>query len=219
MENTSNQLTKKNQEYIHIASNHLLKNGKSDSEVKEAIDSILPTILENQKKGLTARQLFGAPTAWADGLSVQAEQAAANPPENDNPWLMWLDASLFILGIMGLMMGLLSFTETRSQAYGLTSLLLLSLATGGMMYAMYHFIYRHLRKPRSQRPGGFKTWGILALVMFGLFFIFSLSTLLPAALNPILPNWLYVLMGLAGFAARYLLKKRFNVKSAITSKD
>ncbi|MGT2667571.1 DUF1129 domain-containing protein [Streptococcus rifensis] len=213
------QLTKKNQEYIHIATNQLLKNGKTDAEVKEALESILPTIVENQKKGLTARQLYGAPTVWADGLTAQAEYEAANPAENDNPWLMWLDASLFILGIMGIMMGLLSLTQSDNQAYGLTSLILLSIATGGMMYAMYYYVYRHLRKPKDQRPGGLKTWGTLALVMFGLFFVFSLSTLLPTALNPIMPTWFNVFIGLAGFGVRYLLKKRYNIKSAITSKD
>ncbi|WP_303972547.1 DUF1129 domain-containing protein [Streptococcus merionis] len=220
MEHTDlSQLTKKNQEYIHIATSQLLKNGKSDLEVKEALESILPTILENQKKGLTARQLFGAPTVWADSLTAKAEYEAANPPENDNPWLMWLDASLFILGIMGLMVGILGFSETRNQAYGFTSLILLSAATGGMMYAMYFYIYRHLGKPKSERPHGLKTWLTLALVMFGLFFIFSLSTLLPAVVNPIVPNWFNLLIGAAGFAARYFLKKRYNVKSAITSRS
>ncbi len=221
MDNTTltPQLTKKNQEYIHIATNQLLKNGKTEAEVKEALETILPTIIENQKKGLTARQLFGAPAVWADGLTAQAEYAAANPPENDNPWLMWLDATFFVMGIMSLMMGILSFSSARNQTYGFTSLILLSAVTGGMMYAMYYLVYRHMRKPRSQRPGGLKTWGTLALVMLGLFFIFGLSTLLPKALNPVLPNWLYILIGLAGFAARYLLKKRYNVKSPITSKD
>lgn len=45
-----NGLTKKNQEFIHIATNQLIKDGKSDSEIKELLEEILPTIIENQKK-------------------------------------------------------------------------------------------------------------------------------------------------------------------------
>ncbi|MGT2755921.1 DUF1129 domain-containing protein [Streptococcus ovuberis] len=213
------QLTKKNQEFIHIATNHLIKNGKSDSEIKETLSTILPTIMENQSKGITARQLFGAPTAWVDNLIIQAQEAAANPPQNENPWLMWLDASLFILGIMAVMMGILSFSRNQAQTYGVTSLFVLSAATGAMMYAMYHLVYRHLRKPRSERPSGLKTWLILALIMFGVFLIFGLSAFLPASLNPILPGWANLLIGAIGFGGKYLLKQKYNVKSPITSRD
>lgn len=47
-----NQLTKKNQEFIHIATNQLIRDGKSDEEIKAILADVLPTIVENQKKGL-----------------------------------------------------------------------------------------------------------------------------------------------------------------------
>lgn len=47
-------LTKKNQEFIHIATNQLIQDGKSDDEIKTILEEVLPTIVENQKKGLTA---------------------------------------------------------------------------------------------------------------------------------------------------------------------
>lgn len=52
-------LTKKNQKFIHIATNQLIQDGKSDDEIKAILEEVLPTIVENQKKGLTARALFG----------------------------------------------------------------------------------------------------------------------------------------------------------------
>ncbi|MFZ2570619.1 MAG: DUF1129 family protein, partial [Streptococcus suis] len=54
------ELTRKNQEFIHTATNQLIKDGKSDSEIKELLEEILPTIIENQKNGITARNLYGA---------------------------------------------------------------------------------------------------------------------------------------------------------------
>ena len=46
-------LTKKNQEFIHIATNQLIKDGKSDQEIKDILGDIIPELIENQKKGIT----------------------------------------------------------------------------------------------------------------------------------------------------------------------
>lgn len=43
-------LTKKNQEFIHIATNQLIKDGKSDQEIKDILGNVIPELLENQKK-------------------------------------------------------------------------------------------------------------------------------------------------------------------------
>ena len=51
-------LSKKNKEFIHIATNQLLQDGKSDQEIQTILEGILPEILENQTKGITA-QLLG----------------------------------------------------------------------------------------------------------------------------------------------------------------
>ena len=52
-------LTKKNQEFIHIATNQLIKDGKSDQEIKDILGNVIPELIENQKKGITGRGLFG----------------------------------------------------------------------------------------------------------------------------------------------------------------
>ena len=46
-------LTKKNQEFIHIATNQLIKDGKSDQEIKDILGNVIPELIENQKKGIT----------------------------------------------------------------------------------------------------------------------------------------------------------------------
>ena len=45
-------LTKKNQEFIHIATNQLIEDGKSDEEIQAILEEVLPTIIENQQFGL-----------------------------------------------------------------------------------------------------------------------------------------------------------------------
>ena len=62
-------LTKKNQEFIHIATNQLIKDGKSDQEIKDILGNVIPELIENQKKGITGRGLLGAPTVGAASFS------------------------------------------------------------------------------------------------------------------------------------------------------
>ena len=57
-------LTKKNQEFVHIATQQFIKDGKTDAEIKTIFEEVIPQILEEQAKGTTARSLYGAPTHW-----------------------------------------------------------------------------------------------------------------------------------------------------------
>lgn len=71
-------LSKKNQEFVRIATHQLIKDGKTDEEIKALLEEIIPTILENQAKGITARGLYGAPTVWAANFS-EAKQKKLRP--------------------------------------------------------------------------------------------------------------------------------------------
>ena len=57
-------LTKKNQEFVHIATQQFIKDGKTDAEIKAIFEEVIPQIIEEQSKGTTARSLYGAPTHW-----------------------------------------------------------------------------------------------------------------------------------------------------------
>lgn len=214
-----NNLTKKNQEFVHIATNQLIKNGKTDDEIKEILSDIIPTILENQNKGIPARQLYGAPTVWANQITHEESKHIDKSEENDNPWLMWLDTSLFVFGIMGVVTGLLSFGSVKSQTYGIISHIVLSATVGGMMYAMYYYIYQHMNKPKNERPSLIKSIATLALVMLGIFLVFGLTAFIPSKINPVLPALVTLIISLIAFGGKYLLKKRYNIKSAVVSKS
>ena len=58
------ELTKKNQEFIHIATQQFLKDGKTDAEIKAILEEVIPHILEEQPKGVTARSIYGEPNAF-----------------------------------------------------------------------------------------------------------------------------------------------------------
>ena len=124
-------LTKKNQEFIHIATNQLIKDGKSDQEIKDILSDVIPELIKNQKKGITGRGFLGAPTVWAASFSPEKHQQAVSGkpskeiPETDKtPWKMWLDTSLFLLSIVAIMNAIFGFSGTQTS-YGLTTLHLL----------------------------------------------------------------------------------------------
>ena len=209
-------LSKKNKEFIHIATNQLLQDGKSDQEIQTILEGILPEILENQTKGITARGLYGAPTTWASSLTAKERYDAEHPKENDDPKWMMLDSVLFIFGFFTVLTSIVNLASSQPSVYGMTTLVFGSLVGGLAFYALYHFIYRFYgpNTERSQRPHLIKS----ILIMVGAIALWTLSivgsSLLPDFLNPHFSNIVVAIIGGITLALRFYLKKRFNIKSA-----
>lgn len=212
-------LTHKNQEFINLATKQLIQDGKSDAEIKAILEDTLPNIIEHQKKGIPARTFLGAPTIWARQFTKSAEddKLALQESKNTNPWLMWMDASLFWFGFLGLITGVLVLTGNQTQSYGLLTLIVVGLGGGGFLYATYHYIYRHMGKDKEKRPSFWKNMGILCLIMIGWLALFSVTAFLPAIINPQLPPFLLIVLGATAFASRYYLKKKYNILSAMSA--
>lgn len=211
-------LTKKNQEFIHIATNQLIQDGKTDAEIKTILQDVIPSILEAQKKGIPARTLLGAPTVWASAFTPKEGQDDKKTQEekNTNPWLMWLDTSLLFLAVVTLLQAIMTFFNSKANISGITSILALSFAGGGAMYASYLMIYRHMGKEKSQRPRWYKVFGILTLVMLAWILVYTAASLLPSYLNPQLPALVMLIIAAASFGLRYYLQKKYNILNAMT---
>ncbi|HFR4576160.1 TPA: DUF1129 domain-containing protein [Streptococcus suis] len=207
-------LTKKNQEFIHIATNQLIKDGKSDQEIKSLLEEILPTIIEHQKSGTTARNLFGPPSEWAASKSAAPSQEKQETVEyNENPWLMWLDSSLFMLAIIAGINGLMNLFNQGAQ-YGLVTLLVIGFGVGAGMYFMYHFVYREQAKT-GKRPNLLKAILFLGVATLAWSAVFFLASLIPSSINPALPPLATLLLAAAAFGLRYWLKRKYNIRNAM----
>ena len=135
-------LTKKNQEFVHIATQQFIKDGKTDAEIKAIFEEVIPQILEEQAKGTTARSLYGAPTHWAHSFTVKEQYEKEHPKENDDPKLMIMDSALFITSLFALVSALTTFfSADQAFGYGLVTLLLVGLVGGFAFYLMYYFVY------------------------------------------------------------------------------
>lgn len=213
------ELTKKNQEFITIARHQLEADGKTEQEIKDIFDEVLPIILENQKKGNTARHLLGTPSAWAKSFSDTAiESGSVTSDTNKNPWLMWLDSSLLLLGFFGLLYGIVGLTNKNYRAsYGILTTVIIAFTGGAVLYALYYFVYQHAGKPKGERPNLWKSLAYMAVFTLLWIGIVGLTALIPKQLNPILPGLVTLAIGGASFGLRYYLKKQYNIQSALAT--
>ncbi|MGT2846614.1 DUF1129 domain-containing protein [Streptococcus massiliensis] len=208
------QLTNKNQEFVRIATNQLIKDGKTDQEIQTYLEEIFPEMIENQHKGITARTLYGSPTSWAQSKS-ETTTIAKEKEENTSPSLMIMDSALFILGIVAAFTGIVNSFSTTGSSYGLVTLLAMGLVGGLAFYAMYHYVYRFYEPGETKRPSFVKSFLIIGGVTLLWVASISLTALLPRTINPLLPGYVILIVGVLVLALRFYLKKRFNIRSAM----
>ena len=132
---------------------------------------------------------------------------------------MWLDNTLLILGIFGLMLGVMGvFTKGQAQPYGLLNPFLMAMLAGWVFYLMYKYMYQYERPgaDKSKRP---KMWKII-LILVGAFLVWivtiSLSAMLQPPLNPQVDPLIEIVIGAVALAAKYYLKKKYNIISSLS---
>lgn len=209
-------LTKKNQQYIRTVQKLLEQAGKSPEEIKAMLETILPDIVEKQERGFTARALYGTPTQWVrsqlEGPNPQAEEQAET---NDNPWLMWLENSLFLLAFVGLGIGLVNSFVPESASYGLLTLIAITLGGGSVFYALYYFIYRYYEPSfEGTRPNARRGVLMVGLVILAWIGIITLTESTLAAFNPPLSGPILMTLGALAFGLRWWLMRTYNIKNA-----
>lgn len=208
-------LTKRNQQYIFDLKKSLEAANLSEEEKTIALHEILPILVSEQKGGKTARQLFGT-------VSERTEAIISKPAENkeSSPFLMWLDNSLLVLGLFGLMLGAMGIlTKGQTQSYGLLTIFLMAMSAGWVFYLMYKYMYRYERPDvdKSKRP---KMWKII-LILVGAFFVWiaiiSVSVMIPNPYNPQVDPVIQLIIGAAALGIKYYLKKKYNIISSLAA--
>ncbi|MBS7577086.1 MULTISPECIES: DUF1129 domain-containing protein [unclassified Enterococcus] len=212
------ELTNKNSAYIFDLKKRLRELGKSEAEIQIVLEELLPEIVANQKNGLTARKLYGTVTEYTmqfEGTIGQTE----NKAENTTPWLMWLDNSLLLLGVLALMNGILGLVSKAGEnaSYGVLTLFVMAAAGGLVFYLMYHYFYR-TDAANKDRKGWLKGIGIMVLAILVWVLLFSVTALLPATINPNLTAIPAIVIGAAALAVKWYLKRKYNIANAMVQK-
>ncbi|KRN98972.1 DUF1129 domain-containing protein [Companilactobacillus kimchiensis] len=199
-------LSNKNAEYIFKLNKYLLDNGFKEDEAKEAIDKMLPEIVDNQIKGIPANQLYGPVTQRAQDIVHPVKKAKKTPF-----WASWLDTSLLFFALFGALYGIVALTSKTkdpNNQTGIITLLVLSAMWGGLLT----WFNNQMKKPKDQRPG----WGItIAYLVVGLVFMFVFlagMTLVPTVINPALNAIGYFIAAVIAFGIRFAFRQITGIK-------
>lgn len=211
-----NQLTKRNEQYIFDLKKSLAAANLSEELQAIALNDILPALVEGQKTGKTARQLFGT-----IGERTELILTAPAPDKENTKYEMWLDNSLlifvFLAALMAGVMPLLTKSANVSQQQGLLSIIVGAISGGYAFYLIYKYIYKYDRPGADQtgRPGGVKSIFLMVGIMLVWMFIFMLSAFIPEVINPVFDPMINIILGVAAFGLRYFLKKKYNIRGSI----
>ncbi|MGX7327961.1 DUF1129 domain-containing protein [Enterococcus bulliens] len=208
-------LTKRNEQYIFDLKKSMQAANLSEEEQTKVLHEMLPVIVKEQKSGITARQLFGT-------VSERMEQLLIVPPEkpNTSPLMMWVDNTLLIFGLFGIVTGLMSlFTKPeQNQSFSFITLLVTAAVGGWVFYLSYKYIYQYEQPgaDRSKRPKLWKTVLVLMASFFVWFALLSATQLLPAPLNFTLNPIITIVIGVLALLGRYYLKKKYNIVGSLS---
>jgi uncharacterized membrane-anchored protein len=196
------QLTKKNDQFIFDLNKALEGSDISEEKKVLAMNDMLTKLIEGQKTGVTAKQLYGTPTDAIETIVNTPEPM----PEMSFGKIM-LDNFLMLFTFLTVITSLLAlFSKTGTgSTQGIVSLILGGISGAFSFYLIYRYIYVYDEPgaDRSKRPGAFKTGGIMAV------------SFLPSAINPVLDPVLTLALGAASFGLRYWLKKKYKLQGTM----
>ncbi|BDZ32048.1 DUF1129 domain-containing protein [Lactiplantibacillus sp. WILCCON 0030] len=209
------ELTKRNDEYMRQMRKSLNETALSGEKKKAALDEMMATLLAEQHKGTTARQLYGTVQERTQAI-ISGPKKTPREQAKANYWVTSLDNGLMLFMIFCLMYGVMGFISKASQesqgANGITAILLTSVVGGLGVAKLFEYLAPDKNKPKV--PMWRKIlWSILAVMVWML--IFTTAAMLPKALNPALPAAVYLVIAALVFFARMWLKRKFNITTSL----
>lgn len=206
-------LTKRNQQFLVDLERHLSPI-REESEREVLYNEVSQNLLDGQSSGQTARQLYGTPTEMIETLNkieIEKAEEEAKGPE----WLNYMDGALLLGSIFVFITGISMMNpKNNSVEMGIITVFVNYLAAYIASYAIVKYL------PNPDAPKGEKGYGkyifssILGMLSWYLLITIS-QTILPVSINPTLSYEYYVIIGIATFALRYYLRRKFKITKSI----
>jgi uncharacterized membrane-anchored protein len=212
----ASELTKRNDEYMRQMRKALNATDLTGDKKKAALDEMMTTLLAEQHKGTTARQLYGTVQERVQAIIEGPKKDPAQQAQA-NYWVTALDNGLMLFMIFCLMYGAIGFfgkdgTNGSAGANGITAILVTSIV-GGLGVAKL-FQYLQPAKGKKKVPMWRKIfWSVLAVIVWMM--IFTMTAALPKGMNPSLPAIVYLVIAAIVFGIRLWLKRRFNIANSM----
>lgn len=216
-------LTRKNEEFIYQLNKQLDAKGTKADKKDEFIQNTIEKLQAGQKKGQTAKALFGTPTGYAEEL-LNPKKETGPAQQTSNFGLLALDNGMMFFAIFSFMFGLISFINPGSLSQnghygssGLTAILIIAIA-GGLLFGYIAKLMSPYKDKKTGKLVQRNIWariGMMILAFAVWIGIYTLTAFLPNSINPQTNKWVYIILGIVVFGADLYLRTRFNIVNNI----
>ena len=126
------ELTNKNEQYIYQLERALKEAGFDEAQIEKELSVMLPEIVEKQKAGVTARQLFGTVTERVQSIVAGPTK---DPDAKSPDWQIAVDGGLLVGGLFALVTGVMLMLNPSAdtQPMGLFTLHTSTLLQGHLL--------------------------------------------------------------------------------------
>ena len=207
-------LTNKNKDYM-IKLNRALEGETSVSERTVLFNQLLPEVIEQQAKGVTARQLYGTVAEKLETLSYDQlviEEEKSNEPSAN--WKLFLDSALMLGGLFSVVQGLSGMFDKSSPqggSLGIISLILNFILGGFVGLLMTKFA------PKKGEKKGFGKYMLVSTIsmLFWVVVMMGAIILIPPEVNVPIAAPVILAIGTSSLAGKYVLKRLLNTKGTL----
>ena len=206
------ELTNKNEQYIYQLERDLKAAGFDEAQIEKELSVMLPEIVEKQKAGVTARQLFGT-------VTERVQSIVAGPVKDPNAkspdWQIAVDGGLMVGGFFALIAGITLFLNPeQSEAMGVISLIM-NFIVGGLALLALSKVTPDINQPKGKR-GYIRYLVVSSLVMLAwLVLVMGTQLLIPTSINYVFPAVVYLFIGSGALVLKWYLKKTLDIRGGI----
>ena len=191
----------------------LIEKNMSETKKEDIFNEMLKKLVERQKTGETARQLYGTVTECANQLIDQPEKIQTGPSEN---WKIALDGGLMIGGLFSLitgLSGLFNNVEETASSLGIITTLL-NFIVGGLVIL---WISKNMPDRKKPKKGGMFRYILVSTIgMLSLMVVMTGSMIvIPAAVNVPINAIGNIVVGVLAFVAKYFAKRKLNIRGGL----
>lgn len=203
------QLTNKNQNYMFQLNSQLEALDYDETKKAYVFNNMYGEIIAAQASSITARKIYGTVSDQADNILGKKVNVNGEDGEKSSDKLIYLDGALLMGGFFNVLQG---FTAMRSMGAQVGIIqVILNFILGGLAIML---LTRFVPKP-GQKKGLLKYAGATMVVIVSWTLLMAMLITVLRPLNLIVPGALVLVIGLAGIAAKWYFKKKFDIKGTL----
>ncbi|UQS87096.1 DUF1129 domain-containing protein [Nicoliella spurrieriana] len=207
-------LTKRNAEYMFRFKQQLDQLNMLAEKKREVVDSMVNELVQNQKSGATARNLYGTVEQRIDFIK--------NPPREkeamfDNYWPnaiynFFIFLAIFFVAYGASVMFSKDITAQQAKSAGVAVILITSLATGALMP-----IFTRMFDPAVKHQSKWYVRLALMLLLAAAWIIVSFGAIVvvPTAINPVLPGIADIIIAVISFGITLWMRRKFKITTGL----